>query len=259
MRTFLAVLLGLSLLAACAPAPPLPPLAPVPSEAELADELLRRLGANAQAFHGVAGMAKVKVVTPERKVGATQVLFAEKPDRFRAETLSPFGTPVLLTATDGALLSVYAPGEGAFYQGEASLQNFQRFVPVPLRLADLVHIILYHPPLVPFLEKSAASLPGQGYRLHLAGDQGLRQELFFDLQLRLREARYYRGEELQLQILYDEFREASPPFPLRTEVEMPLFGARATIALSDIELNPVIPAERFTLSPPAGVDVKPIP
>jgi outer membrane lipoprotein-sorting protein len=257
MRLFLLLFVVVGL-AACAPRPVLPPLDE--PTAELSARLHERLAENSAAFQSLEGFGRIRIVHPERRMGANQVLFVEKPDRFRSETLSPFGQPVLFAATDGDQFSVYIPSVKAFYSGAASLENVQRFIPIPLQVADLVHIILYDPPLLPYVHSYLRLVPDQGYLLVLDAGTGARQELLFDGLLRLRESSYFHKNELQLLIRYDKFSEENAgAFPMQVEMRMPPLAAQATVELRDIELNPGIPVERFSLTPPTDVPILPIP
>lgn len=252
-------LLSLFMLTACAPRPKVVVPEIEPTEV-LVQTLLERLAQHAEIAHSLEGFARVRIVHPERRLGANQVLFVEKPDRLRSETLSPFGQPVLLAATDGDLFSVYLPGDRSFYRGAATLHNIQRFVPIPLHVADLVHIVLYDPPVIAYTRTSLKIEPQRGYVLTLEAAAGVRQEMVFDGSLRLREANYYQEASLHMTIRYDQFSEEnSRDFPLTIEMRMPELGTRATVDLRDIELNPSIPVERFSLTPPDGVPILPIP
>ncbi|BCR05404.1 hypothetical protein DESUT3_24730 [Desulfuromonas versatilis] len=248
------------LLSACAPrlAPP-PSVAPVPPEMERV--LMERLQHFGLAYHSLQGLAKVRVEAGERSLSATQVIFAQKPDRLRAETLNPFGfgQPVLLLATDGVEMSVLVPGEGEFYRGEPSPGNLQRFIRMPLRLADLVHILLYQAPVIGHDQRRMEFRPEGGYLLELADGEGRRQQLGFDRELRLVEAVYYRDEELMLRIRYGGFAEPGGEFPSQASLEVPSQQVVATLAFSEVQTNVEIPAERFALSPPPGYRVRSIP
>jgi outer membrane lipoprotein-sorting protein len=211
----------------------------------MADRLLARIEAQAGAFNSLSSLAKVRISHPERNINATQVLFVQKPDRFRAEVLSPFGNPLLMTAANGRQLDAYIPSKGTFYRGAPDLENLQRFIPIPLRLTDLVHILLYDPLMIDFQTRNAV-LEGAGYRLDLLADNGVRQALLFD-------------DELQFQIEYDNFTESSPAFPLSIEIDMPLNRTAVSLSFRDAEINPEIPENRFSLVPPDGVRVEPFP
>jgi len=255
MRRFL--LLLTLLLAACAPRP-LPPVGVPPTTEEV---LLERLAESATAFGSLEGIAKLKIETAERSQTVTEVLIAEKPDRLRLETLNPFGfgQPLLTMATDGRQIDVFVPGEGKLYRDEVTLENLQRMTRLPLQLTDLVHLLLYQVPVIGHERRTVSPLDGGEVLLTLHGGGGRRQELCFDPQLRLVGASYYRGEELLLKVRYGEFTGDSRPFPKAASLVMPATSTSATVAFSDVRTNVVIPAERFRLTPPPGVEVLPFP
>ncbi|MDY6849311.1 MAG: hypothetical protein SV239_09355 [Thermodesulfobacteriota bacterium] len=257
---FFVLLIGLVFLNSCAPlAPPSPPpAAPLESPERMADRLLARIEAQSGAFNSLSSLAKIRISHPERNINATQVLFVQKPDRFRAEVLSPFGNPLLMTAANGRQLDAYIPSKGTFYRGDPDLENLQRFIPIPLRLTDLVHIMLYDPLMIEFQVRRAA-LEGAGYRLDLLAGNGVRQTLLFDDRLRLLQTDYFVDDELQLQIEYDNFTESGPAFPLSVEIEMPLSRTAVSLSFREPEINPEIPEKRFSLTPPDGVRVQPFP
>lgn len=256
----LTVLLLLLLLAACAPrlAPP-PPAPPVPAAS--AAELLARLREGADAFYSLQGEAKLRVVNSETALTVNQVLLAAKPTSIRSETLNPFGfgTPVALLASDGREVSFFLPGQGSFYRGEATPRNVMRFTRVPLQLSDLVRLLLYDVPVLPY-RRSAVLAAGDGTSLlTLYGDGGVRQEFRFDGTLRLVDAGYFHGDDLQLRVQYADFDGGPPAFPMRSRFEMPATHTEASLAFSQVRTNVDIPGDRFLLQPPAGAAVLPIP
>jgi len=244
------------LLAACAPS--LPPTGVPPASEEV---LLERLAESSAAFGSLEGIAKLKVETAERSQTVTEVLIAEKPDRLRLETLNPFGfgQPLLLMATDGRQIDVLVPGEGKLYRDEVTLENLQRMTRLPLQLTDLVHLLLYQVPVIGHERRSVTPLDDGEVLLTLHGADGRRQELCFDPLLRLVGASYYRGEELLLKVCYGEFTGESRPFPTAASLVMPATRTSATVAFSDLRTNVAIPADRFRLTPPPGVEVLPFP
>jgi outer membrane lipoprotein-sorting protein len=219
--------------------------------------LLDRLEQNAAAVHSLSGLAKVRVTAGGRTVSGNQALFVEEPDRFRTEVLGPFGHPLLLAATDGEELTVLAPGEGRFYRGAASYSNIQRFTRIPLELGDLVSLLLYRVPLLPGAA-SGVTATTEGYLLSRASGD-LRQELLFDLRLRLIRAVWHRGESLLLKAEYGGFPDEGPVFPRTLSVRVPPQEVEATLNFSDLDINPDIPAARFLLAPPEGYAVEPLP
>jgi outer membrane lipoprotein-sorting protein len=246
----------LLLLAACAPRPPVPAVVAPPVSEEI---LLENLAQNARAFHSLQGVAKVRVAAGGKSMAGTQVLFVEKPDRFRAETLSPFGQPLLLMATNGQEMDVMVPSEGRFYRGEASPSNVQRFTRLPLRLTDLVHLLLYQVPVIGHGERTLEAGEDGGFLLTLSGEGGRRQKLRFNTALRLVETIYVRNDVLQLRVSYDQFQGDLHSFPRAVFLEMPPLNAEGSLVFSEVRTNVVIPEDRFSLSPGPGMEIQPIP
>ena len=221
--------------------------------------LLDRVADLGGAFGSLQGVARVKVELGGKSVSSTQVLLAEKPDRLRAEVLSPFGQPVMLAASDGADISLLVPGKGKFYRGAASAKNLQRVFRVPLRLIDLVHILLYQVPLGAYDSRNLTVNDKGEYVLTLSGPGARREELVFDAERRLVGADYFVGAEALLRVDYGKFTSGSPAFPKSVSLEMPAQEAKASVVFSDVKTNVAIPAARFQLTPPAGMRVEPIP
>ena len=251
-RLFLLLCLAL---AACAPRPAcLPVLAPAS-----ASSLLAAVSASDQVFHSLRGLAKVKVTSSGRTIGGTQVLLAEKPDRLRAETLSPFGQPLLVLVADGRELSILVPGEGRFYHGPATFRNLERFTGLPLRLPDLVQTLLYQVPVIAATQQSVTVTDDNRYRLTLQALDGRREILFFDGNKRLVKMDYYAGGQLEFTVSWSRFAAGPQPFPLAATLNMPRQQTVASLLFTELKTNVVIPAERFTLVPPAGVSIVDLP
>ncbi len=256
LRRGLAGLICCSLLAACAPRPkvPSPALSPVAT-----GELLQRVKTCGTAIETVRGLAKVRLTSKERTLSASQVLLAAFPDRLRAESLSPFGSPLLVLASDGQDLDVLLPGEGRFLHGPASADNLRRFTRLPLRLEDLVGLLLYRPPLLSWREVRGGSGEGDRYRLFLDGPEGRRQVFTFDAALELTGAAYYNGADLLLEVDYSDFTPNKPQYPRQVALHLPAYGVEATIRFSEVALNAEIPAETFRLQPPPGAKIEELP
>lgn len=254
MRRFL-ILLSL-LLSACAVKPVAPPPPAPPVSAAV---LLERMADSAAAFSSLEGLAKVRINSEGKTQSVSEVLLAEKPDRLRLETLSPFGQPLLVMATDGDRIEVLVPGEGKFYRDDFSLVHLQRLTRLPLQLTDLVHLLLYQVPVIGHEQQVVTPEAGGDLLLTLFAGEGRRQELRFDPLLRLTGAAYYRDDELLLDVVYSRFTGDLRPFPLSASLTVPSSKTEATVAFSEVRTNVPIPAERFRLTPPPGVDILPLP
>ncbi|ORJ61536.1 LolA family protein [Geothermobacter hydrogeniphilus] len=240
------------LLQACAvPRPAAPPVVDVGAR-----ELLQHLESSARRLQSLRGLARVRVESPQRNFGATQVLLVSKPNRLRAETLSLFGTPMLLLSSDGRQLQVLVPGQNRFYQGAASGRNLQRFTNLPLRLEDLVHLLLYQVPLLADVERLEADAAGP--LLFLSGDGDRRQELQFDNQLRLVRCRLSRGGAVWLDIGYGDF-SAEQNFPRSISLRLPQRDILLEVQFRQLEINPQLDPRRFVLVRPAGAKLIALP
>lgn len=210
--------------------------------------------ASRSRHHALQGVAKVKVQTPERSLNGTQVILAEEPGRLRAETLSPFGTPLLVLTANDAELAVLVPGDNVFYRGRATPENLGRFTRLPLRLVDLVGILLSRPPLIAYRSLETFHLPDGRWLIRLESGPR-RQELVFDAGHRLVEVRYLHDEELQLRLAYGDFDADPQRLPRRIDLTLPLQQTQATLAFRELEANLPSPSGAFEQSPPPGVTV----
>ncbi len=238
---------GLSLfLASCVPAPMLP-------QTILNEQiLLQRLQTNASAFNSLRGMTKIRTEDPKGSASARQVLLLAKPGSLRAEVLGPFGQPLLLLAARDGVLSVSLPREQRFLQGAATPERIARFTRAAVTVEQLVRLALYDVPLISYND-SVLTRHEQGYRLLFKGTENRRQQLDFDVSGRLLKASYLRGEEPLMRVVYGRFDDDLQGFPRQLTVTMHEQAMSFSLVYSDVELNPELVAERFTLQPLAGV------
>lgn len=234
-------------LAGCASLPP--NLRVSPSTPEVGRSLLEGWFSRGAGHQTLQGVARVRVKNAERSVSGSQVVLAEVPDRLRAETLSPFGTPLLVLAANGAELSVLLPGDNRFYRGQTSPANLGRFTRLPLRLDDLVGILLAQPPLVNSQDVTTYLLQGGGWQVELT-DGVRRQELQFDASRQLADVRYFYRGELQLHLAYNAYQGEFPGIPRRIDLVLPRQSTEASLVFSEITVGGAILPSLFSLAPP---------
>ena len=246
----LIIWLGLFIMGGCATLPPVPAAPAV----RMADDgtLLKEWLSRAPGVRTLQGVAKARVQTPERSLSATQVVLVEAPDRLRTEALSPFGTPVLVMATDGRELAAMLPGEKLFYRGKPTPENLERFTRLSLRLPELVGILLYRPPMIAYRQASTWQLAPGGWRVDLETPPR-RQEMFFDAERRLTEVRYLYQDELLLSLVYGDFRKEQDAIPGRVELALPQQGVRASLVYSELTLDQALRPGLFVLQPAEGM------
>lgn len=247
----LAGLLLLALVGGCAPVVTSDGRLPAP--AIEGEQLLAAWTAQAGRYQAVQGLAKVKVKTPKRSASGTQVIIAQRPGQLRAETLSPFGTTMLLLATDGTDLGVLVPSQNRYYFGQADAGNIGLFTKIPVGPVDLVNILLYNAPVKAFRKVAAWHLPDGGWVVGLSRWGG-RQELVFDPQRRLIAMRYFEGGEPVLTINYNDFPEGGPVFPRQISLQLYKYDVEARMTFDEVELDRLPNPGLFQLEPPAGVE-----
>jgi outer membrane lipoprotein-sorting protein len=248
----LLLLLVLSLSAACAPLRS--HLVGEPVSQAFADELMQAWFESAAGVSTLQGLAKVKVQAPLNSLNGSQVILAQKPDRLRAETLSPFGTPMLMLAADGGTLEVSLPGQNVYYTGAASPANLDLFVHLPLRLSDLVDVLLYQPPLIKAWKEEAFSLQKGGWLLVRHGTLR-RQELVFNPLRQLVEVSFYKNNDLFMKINYAQIPEQGEPFPYLLSLEIPDNHTTVSLEFSEVKTNGELRPDIFQLVRPPGAKV----
>lgn len=247
MLTTLLMIAGL--LAACAPVRP--DIIGAPLSQSFAESLMRDWQESSGKVNSLQGLAKVQVQAPLNSLQGSQVLLAEKPDHLRAETLSPFGSPLLLLVADGDNLGVSLPSQNLYYTGAANAENLNLFVHMPLPPADLVGALLYQPPLINAWKEEVYALQQGGWLLVRQGTS-LRQELVFDPDRRLVEASFYENNDLSLKISYSKIELQDVWFPRRLTLEVPATHATITLDFTDLALNTAMRPGVFQVTPPPG-------
>lgn len=241
----------LLLLVRCVPAP-VPPRPLLDQQA-----LLQGLQVNASAVQSLRGMTRIRTENSTGSSSARQVLLLAKPDRLRAEVLSPFGQPLLLLTADKGRMSVLLPGEQRFLQGSVTAKRIARFIGLPLSAEEMVRLALYDVPLIAH-DGAVLNRNETGYCLLLQG-VGKRQQLDFDAVGRLLAATYFQGDEPIATVAYARFDADLGDFPRQVKVTMPGQGASFELTYGDIELNVELAAAHFSLKPPDGIAVEALP
>lgn len=241
----------------CGCARPVPPELPLLSRSEI--QLRARLDAVTNRYQSLQSSARIEVVSASESFTASQIFLVQRPDQLRSEVLfGPFATPVMSLSADQDQLSVYQPLKGTFAQGSASVANIARYTRMPLRVEDLVGIILMAPPRFPFEQASVVRV-AEGDRLDLVAAGGVEQRFTFDAAGNLLQAAYFLGDRLQLQADYSGFDARAEDFPQKLRVSMPERQVEATMTFSDSVINVPIPPHNFVLKVPAGMKVQSLP
>lgn len=245
LRGYLAGLLSALMLAGCFPAPIPPPAGLMPVDTATAQYLVGEFQAHTASHRSLRGLAQVRVAGSGGTRSGTQVLLLDRPGRLRTELLGPFGTQVMLLATDGREFQALLPLDGTFYNGPASAENLATLLRLPLTPDELVDLLLCQVNF-PAGPATVFRVTSGGWQIHLQRD-GYDEVLAFDTSHRLIGVRRLAGERLQLEVGYGNFAKADG-FPRLVTVEIP-GQASARLELGDLELDVDIDSSRFSLSP----------
>jgi hypothetical protein len=249
----LSVLIALSvlLLSACAP---VRPNKGEPVSQSFADGLMQEWIDNSVLISSVQGLARVEVKAPMTSINGGQVIVAEKPDRLRAETLNPFGLPLVSLTAAAGQLGVLLTAQNLYYTGAATPENLAQFAHIPLNVSDLVSLLLYQPPLIEAWKLEAYDLKDGGWLLvRYATLQ--RQELVFNQSRQLVEVAYFKNNDLLVKAKYAKFREQGALYPALLTLDLPEKYATISLEFSDVETNGRLRPGVFDVKPPVGAKV----
>jgi hypothetical protein len=219
--------------------------------------MLERLASSRNAYTSLKGIGKYKFRKQEKSFSATQVVFAQHPELLRVETLGLFNSPAMMLSTNGAYWTVLMPGKAKAYQGEVSSGLLQQFMQLPLRVEDVVAMLLQHPLLPPWDEDDVRYDPDGNSELILKSSYGMQQVVLFDLQLNILRFDYYLAGGLQMRLTYDDFAEQTR-FPQHLQLQLPLDDLEMDFQFSDVEVNVSHPEGRFVLTPPVSYTIIPL-
>jgi len=215
-----------------------------------AEALLADLDARRSLVHSVR--ARVKFRSGLAQVWARQAVLVQRPSGVRIDVLSPFGLALAL-GTDGETLWVYPPQDRLRYEGAATPENLSRFFGAPVRLDDLIDVLLGFPPhREPTAPPRLMPLAGGGGRVVIRFETGEQRLDFTGTPLRVQRADELRDGRLALRIDFGAYEDG---FPREIDVSAP-DGSAARVRYVSVEPNVAIDEAVFRA--PAATRVLPI-
>jgi len=228
-----------------------------PSGARVENRIGRELIANWSDQVGspssIQGVARIEVNVPGSEFKVSQVLLAESPAYFRAESLSPFGVPLLTLVANRTELNVLLPVQNVFYRGQASADNLRRFTRIPLRPSALVGLLLCQAPALQDGGFNTYAQPDGGWVIDVV-DAKPHQRLYFDGTGRLTAIHSYVSGQSLVMRYFDHGRLVTG-FPARFELSAPRTGTVVGLNFSEQRLNRKFQSGIFHLAPPLGTTI----
>ncbi|MEQ9500494.1 MAG: DUF4292 domain-containing protein [Deltaproteobacteria bacterium] len=228
---------------------------PLPKPAELLESLradndrknLRALGR--VTYYGDQGRVRLKAV-----------LLAERPGRFRIETLSPLEQPIDVMACDGETLWLLS--QGRLKTGRATPQNISRLLPLSMKASEVVDTLLggvptsdrFDPAKVERIEDTDA------LALELTSNLDERVWLRVDPVKRVVEEMklFATNHAERVHVKFDDFEATPGGRPLPRSMEIRMDGLDVRIKLTEADVDVPLDARLFTLVPPDGVEAEPL-
>jgi outer membrane lipoprotein-sorting protein len=249
--------LACTLLGACRPVPVRSLSDAALPKPQLALEQLR---ARVSQLQGIQSLGRVTYFGEKGRLRLKTVLLAQRPTKFRIETLSPLEQPLQVMVSDGERLSLLADGQ--FYEGKSSAANVARILPLPLSPTDLVDALLSGVPMDPrYKARDIAWVENSTELQRLTiGAEALGE---VSLDFRPSDLTVHRlqlpasASRPELVIRFERFEELSSPkgFLLARRIKLKLsnYENELSLKLNEVTSNVGIKPNLFVLSPPEGV------
>lgn len=248
-----------SLLPACQSGPPNLDLSGAPSPEALLDNLRKQ----AQTRQNLRALGRVTANTPEGRIRLRTVVLAERPGRFRFETLTPFEVPIDVMTSDGEQL--WYLHESRLYTGPATAENVALLLPLPMRAPEVVDTLLGGAPVSErFVPVRVESDPTRWILVLLnsspTGPEGLTLWIEPD-RLRVTRAQLKNRDDIITDVRFDRFetfQDQGPELATSLEIKFPKAKSEVRLRLTetetDVPLNPAL----FRIDPPAGSSASPL-
>ena len=176
----MAAVMILCLFAGCAPRYVVPPPSTDPPSPEY---ILQRIQQKDRTRTGLQGTAKVFIDAPNGKYVRNVAVVVERPDRLRLEAIPYFGTPDFLLSVNDGILKVFLPGEGHFYIGRSTKENFFSFFRIMLDAEEIIPLLTGAlPPIIPGTAELSGAMTGVEYRIDVTNNGNIASSLWVDLE-----------------------------------------------------------------------------
>ncbi len=119
-----------------------------------AHALLQEVDRQSSKLFSVNTEARVRLKTPEQSGTADHFIAAQKNALLHFETLSFFGKPVAVWASNEDQFGLYLDEEGVFYTGPATAKNFSLVFPLEIEPSEIVRLLLGDVPRIQYTKVS---------------------------------------------------------------------------------------------------------
>lgn len=227
-----------------------------PVDPQQAQALLDGLGTSVAARQSLRGIAAFSFDGTAGSVRSRQAIVLETPSHLRIEVLGFLSQAVAVLVTDGENFDLFRAEGRSRRNGQVYPGLLLEIAQIDLTPEEGVALLLGAPPeRAGLLLASAAALEDGGVRLDRVDQDGvLRQRLDFDAQGRLaRVEAYEHGERLLWSAEYRDYRDVGGlGFAHEIALWFPSSQTQVELVFKQVELNPVLPQDVFTLQLPGS-------
>jgi hypothetical protein len=112
------------------------------------EDALRALAASTPGDQTLTVTARIEMKNLSERRTLKAALMMRRPAHLRMESVPLLGPPDFFLSIDAGELRVFFPGKdgGSFYAGGATARNVYRFLPLAMPAADMVSLLMGHPP-----------------------------------------------------------------------------------------------------------------
>jgi outer membrane lipoprotein-sorting protein len=250
----------------CMPSPPLRVPAGQPVTDVSPQAILSAFDHRWELAADLRALARVSATSVQGRHSTRQTFLWRRPPLLRLDILSLFGQPSMSLVADAAQVLIYYPAQGTFFQGPPSAATLARVIALPLDVDEVAPLLIGYIRPSPAQQVSALYLESDEamHLLRFVGPGGqLIQDAWVDPDQLLpsRVLRYTPHGATAVDIAYSDFRHLTEAFPVPHALAMwlPHVEMEIRIQFLTVELNPGLSPAVFQLSPPAGVQIHPLP
>ncbi|MFQ5915071.1 MAG: DUF4292 domain-containing protein [Nitrospinota bacterium] len=131
----------LALAAGCVSVGPVSPPPEASRYLDTPDSLLEKVRHRRGRFRDLSGLVKITLNSPREHYSGKAVLLLQGKGSIRLEPLNFFGQPVLYIVAHKDRLQAYAPGEGNYFRGRATVHNVYQWLGIPLSPEEVVTVL----------------------------------------------------------------------------------------------------------------------
>lgn len=201
-------------------------------------------------YFGEAGRVRLKAV-----------IVAERPGRFRFETISPLEQPIDVMTCDGSELALLSKEK--LRVGPATPENIARLVPLPLAPEEVVDVLLggvptserFHPVGIAWADDQ------ERWVLSVVGIDGERGRLTIDPERRVvvEMVLLDDADAPRLTVRFDDYQDVrGAPLPHAIQVRARRPELEVEIRLKEVDVNVELARALFRIEPPPGIRPEPL-